>query len=407
MIYTIYENQISLFYKDCPYNIPKDDFRFEKIKECLLRNDFEAAADLIEFDRYFSSNSGLAFKDNVLYYQGEKLPVTLSDLIIQARMKNNPFEHYLKFFTALKYNKDFLDNPNKRKMFYRKFKNVYVLNDFVIYDAEERLPIDNFYDFRDLPNYFQAELVQTSSVTGAINKAAGFKSDRLVKIFTEEVFKKNLDNSFIDWITLLNGLTDPNVLYEEWGSIKANFLVAYPQSLNVFLKRYKSSQKAVINFIKNSDKNSLNRLSAMVFNNNDLELTYPDFSSAQELIPVMQREISRERGSLFFLHLEEHFPLLKNLETKVDEFEIVVPQHNEELNEWSRIMNNCIANYAQKAKKGECLLLGVRKGNNLAYNLEITPQGRLKQFLAKSNSKAFLEDQKTIESILSKNHILK
>lgn len=407
MIYTIYQDQISLFFNDSPFNIPKDDTRFEKIKELLLANNFAAVQKLIEYENYFSPEEELTFKDNVLFYKEEKLPVVLSDLVLQAKIKDLPYEHYIKFFIALKYNKDFCNNPNKRKIFYRKFKDAFILDDVVIYDAEENLPIDNFYDFRDLPRYFQAIITTKSNVKEAIHELAGFKSDKLIKLFKQEVFKEEVDVTFIAWLALLKDLVDPNFLYENWESNKVKVNLPHPQFLNNFLKNYKASQQGIVNFINNSEATALRRLCVMVFESRDLKISLPDCNSAQDLVPILAREIGREKGSLFFLHLEDHFPLLKTLQLNMGGLEIVIPQHNEELNEWSRIMNNCIATYAQRAKKGECLLLGIQKNNKLIYNLEITTAGKVKQFLAKANSRAYQAEQKVIEEFLSKNHILK
>lgn len=109
---------------------------------------------------------------------------------------------------------------------------------------------------------------------------------------------------------------------------------------------------------------------------------------------------------MFFLNQEEHYPALKELKLDLDGLTLVIPQTNEELEEWSYLLSNCIRGYAQSAKKGETLLLGVKKDNKLVYALEIVSR-TLRQFSSKHNGSVPRGDKEKVVKLLRESALLK
>lgn len=72
---------------------------------------------------------------------------------------------------------------------------------------------------------------------------------------------------------------------------------------------------------------------------------------------------------------------------KVEDAEIIVPHTRHELIDWGTKMNNCIAGYHRSFNSGQTVLLGIRKGNELLYNIEIRNK-RILQFMANRNQRA-------------------
>jgi hypothetical protein len=86
---------------------------------------------------------------------------------------------------------------------------------------------------------------------------------------------------------------------------------------------------------------------------------------------------------------------------KIKDLSIHVPETRYELVEWGARMNNCIAGagYAGLFRKKEIILLAVKRGDEMLYNLEIRG-GRIVQFHGKRNSAPREEDRDAIVGAL-------
>ena len=63
----------------------------------------------------------------------------------------------------------------------------------------------------------------------------------------------------------------------------------------------------------------------------------------------------------------------------------VVPRTVAELAEWGRRLHNCIGGFGRAVHEGRSWLLGIECGDRLAYCIEVTPAGGVRQFLADHN----------------------
>lgn len=403
--YTIFNNQISLFLKGTPYSISKDDKRFKIIKDALIKEEFTKVAELLQVEKLFESNLNVRYENDMLYYKEDKLPACLTDLIVEKAMDKEEYSHYINFFSSLKYNKDFEENPKKRQLFYKNFRDIYSIGDFVIYDSSQKLPIEKFYSLNDFPDSFQNALTTHKKVNATLENLAGFCSDKLVAEFKKEVFKDKVEPNFINFLNCVKGCLDPSLIYLEYPSLKEKMQRSWSW-LNVFFNKFCAhNPNKVIELLSKSSEADLSRLSSLIEQDNDYDIVLTQLDSASSIIVEYSREISRRNGTFFFLNLETKFPNIKNL-TSVDDYVWVIPQTNIDLADWSNKMKNCISGYAQRAKKGEVLLLGVQKDEKLLYNIEIK-SGKVIQFMAKSNSRPDPKVEKKLRSCLKENKIIK
>lgn len=404
--YTIFNNQISLFLDGTPYSIPKDDKRFKSIRDALLAEQFVKVAELVQVEKLFKGHVDVSYDNDILYYKGEKLPACLTELIVEKALERQEYSHYLKFFSSLKYNKDFEKNPAKRQLFYKNFKDIYSIGDFVIYDAKQPLPIQKFYSLSEFPAVFQSSLLVNKQIEPTLASVAGFCSDKLISEFKREVFKDKLDVSFINFLDCVKDCLDPSRVYLEYPLLKNKMNRSWSGLNSFFIKFCKSSPQKVINLLNNSSVQELARLNSLTPQDKDYDIVLTSLDDISTIIMEYSREISRRNGDLIFLNLEKSFPEINNLKS-VNGFDWVIPQTNIDLAEWSNQMKNCISGYAQQAKKAEVLLLGVKKDNKLLYNIEITKLGKIRQFMAKSNSKPDPKVEKELKNHLKENKIIK
>jgi hypothetical protein len=67
-------------------------------------------------------------------------------------------------------------------------------------------------------------------------------------------------------------------------------------------------------------------------------------------------------------------------------FSIIAPKSTKELFDWSNRMHNCISGYGHQAADGSTLLFAVMKGEDMVSNIELAPDGSVRQLLGKHNA---------------------
>lgn len=82
-----------------------------------------------------------------------------------------------------------------------------------------------------------------------------------------------------------------------------------------------------------------------------------------------------------------------------EEYTFIPARETDDLRNWGDKMHNCIGSYRGSALGGKVILVGVYKGDLLA-NLEITPDGDLRQILGKFNNSLPKGDQRAIVDVL-------
>lgn len=79
-------------------------------------------------------------------------------------------------------------------------------------------------------------------------------------------------------------------------------------------------------------------------------------------------------------------PTLVELDRReVDGLVFVVPRTAGDLTRWGHLLNNCLADFGPAAVRGATSVIGILRGDQLRYALEITVAGELRQFVAPAN----------------------
>jgi hypothetical protein len=133
--------------------------------------------------------------------------------------------------------------------------------------------------------------------------------------------------------------------------------------------------------------------------NPDLMLSDLTFGSFRELHDVLAREQRKAKNPRFEI---EYTGPAAELAGEYGEYRIVAPADSWTVDEWGDLMSNCIAGYSRAAKTQSTLLYGVYKGSELVANMELKPNGDVKQLLGKFNRGVDAEIQDTVyDAILS------
>lgn len=78
--------------------------------------------------------------------------------------------------------------------------------------------------------------------------------------------------------------------------------------------------------------------------------------------------------------------LAKNLDGKsLDGLTLVSPKTTWQLIDWGRDMHNCIGGYDRAAEAGSSVLFAVMRGDDMIGNMELTPQGSIRQLVGDHN----------------------
>jgi hypothetical protein len=64
---------------------------------------------------------------------------------------------------------------------------------------------------------------------------------------------------------------------------------------------------------------------------------------------------------------------------------LVLPHTAGDLIRWGRILSNCLGDFAPAAVAGRTLIVGVHRANRLVHAVELTPDGRIRQFCGLAN----------------------
>lgn len=70
---------------------------------------------------------------------------------------------------------------------------------------------------------------------------------------------------------------------------------------------------------------------------------------------------------------------------RVGELTFVLPHTVGDLHRWGRLLSNCLADFGAAAATGRSVLVGVLSANRLAYAIELTPGGTIRQFCGAAN----------------------
>lgn len=86
---------------------------------------------------------------------------------------------------------------------------------------------------------------------------------------------------------------------------------------------------------------------------------------------------------------------------------ITIADNGKILREWGITMRNCIGSYFDRASEGKCYLIGVYKDGRITYNVEVTKDRKLAQFVGFANSSnVSVEDKDLVCNFLLFNGVL-
>lgn len=112
--YHVLENSVVVDCNDKLHVIHKDDSRYDKVIECIRKDDLTSIPNIVDVVTSFK-DAGLDLIDGIVYIDGQALPSELSDRIVAFKDNNLPYEPLLKFWEKLKQNPSF----NSRQMLYK------------------------------------------------------------------------------------------------------------------------------------------------------------------------------------------------------------------------------------------------------------------------------------------------
>lgn len=114
----------------------------------------------------------------------------------------------------------------------------------------------------------------------------------------------------------------------------------------------------------------------------DFALRDLSFGSFRELHDVLAREQRKAKNPKIDI---EYTGPAAELPGEYGEYRIVAPTDSWAVDEWGDLMSNCISGYSRRAASQDTLLYGVYRGSELVANMELKPNGDVKQLLGKFN----------------------
>lgn len=253
--------------------------------------------------------------------------------------------------------------------------------------------------FSDGPFFINNDFINCSSIKDCISKKFPKCSKKTFSLISEKMIQKNYLN--FDYIqnlfylqNLLSNVDDINevinssIFFDLKNIVLLDYLFA-----SIDEKRLK---KIIINeTTKTSSKQKINDIQNLynelqkVFNNNfiiDWKNIYSVDKLHEYLLNLFLTISSRDKND-YSLMGEIQFPFLNNLSKEYfDNLKIVIPKRKSDLEEWGRTLGNCIATYAHNFRIADVILLGLFQDDKLKYTLEISTNGKIKQFVDKTNT---------------------
>lgn len=90
----------------------------------------------------------------------------------------------------------------------------------------------------------------------------------------------------------------------------------------------------------------------------------------------------------------EYPPTVRSLDgTSVGELRFVLPHTAGDLARWGNVLSNCLGGFARHVVSGTCWIIGVQRKRRLAYAIEVTDRGEIRQFNGRANRMPAKEDR--------------
>lgn len=438
MKYYLLENSLIINVNGKTHTISKEDYRYDRVKAAIEKNDYESAKLAIDPSNNLNK-SGFSVENGLVTYNGESIPTILGNQFLNIKEDNWIFKSLFNFWYNMKTR---VDKDTASEMLNALVeKNAYPVTEdgfYLVYfdrnldqtksilnkrNLEEGI---NFYNVANCPDKYLQLFAQRKSFDDILTASFGFTAKKLKKIALASIFK--VSNNFFDYNFLLIGEALNQVLQPDniYGLIEENIfqiqnnngIDAY-QKINTLLKDIslekggKYNQKKVINFLRSAENLHILIDTAEYYvrvkeatnvNVQTLELS----NSCSEYHEHFRREFRRLEDPELPLHMEKNFENIYALaDLEISGLRFLMPNNNYDLREWSNIMHNCIATYADRVSKGQTAVLAIMDSatNDMLYNIEIC-KGRIVQFLTKHNREAKPKDYNMICDFLKEKGVI-
>lgn len=121
-------------------------------------------------------------------------------------------------------------------------------------------------------------------------------------------------------------------------------------------------------------------------------LRFGDWKELHDLLPVELRKMRHRNQAV------EYPKKAQKLIGTHGEYEIIGTLDTWTLSEWGRTMNNCIGGYGSAAVSQRSLLFAVIKDGKMLANMEIAPDGTIRQLVGKHNGRLEAKDDLAIRA---------
>lgn len=422
------------------HTISNEDYRYDKIKQLISEKDFDSVPSAIDPSANLNKD-GFVVKDGLVCYKEEPIPSILGNQFLVLKEDNWVFKSLFNFWYNIKTR---VDNDLASDMLRALVeKHAYPITEdgFYLVYVDHSLDLSasilnknninqsniNFYNVAGCPAKYVDFFNKRKSLDEILTEVFGFSAKKLKKLAIQNIFKP--ENNFFDYRFLLIGEALKEVLQPDniYGLIEENtFKVPHNNigldafvKINEFLKDFsiektgKYSQKKIINLLRSANNESVlidiaEYYSAVKvglnFNIQNIEIA----SSCNEIYDYLRREYMRLQDPAISLSMDCNFEKIFSLhDMEVGNMRFLIPNTSHDLKEWSSIMNNCIATYANKVKSGQTAVFAVMDcaTNEMMYNIEVS-RGRIIQFVKKNNEAVRGEQYKTIVNFLREKEIL-
>jgi len=439
MKYYLLKNSLVVNFDNKTHTISKEDYRYERVKSAIERNDFGAAMDAIDPSSNLNKD-GFSVQNGLVCYAGESIPAVLGNQFLNLKEDNWIFKSLFNFWYNMKTR---VDNDTASEMLSALIeKNAYPITEdgfyLVYFDRnldqtksalnKRNLEVGiNFYNVANCPEKYLQLFSQRKNFDEILISSFGFTAKKLKKMALPNMFKP--DNNFFNYDFLLvgealNQVLQPDNIYGliEEGTFKIpennNGIDAY-QKINVLLKDLclekgeKYNQKKAINFLRSAktqgDLIDAAEYYTRVKNATDVNIQELELSnSCEEVLEHFRREFRRLKDPEVSLCIEKNFENIYALaDTEVSGLRFLIPDNNYDLREWSSIMHNCVATYTERVIAGQTAVFAIMESatNEMMYNVEVC-KGRIVQFLTKHNREAKPKDYNLICDFLKEKGIL-
>jgi len=378
--YQILENKIIVFLNGQLFSIPKEDARFDSIKNKLPNVSIK---DFVQD----TLPEGFSYKNNSLYFHKFQIPES-----IEKFFKNeNSIKPYLNLFL----------NAYTRLT---KEEMILLIKDL---DSKKIIPLieDASLCFTHELKYDISQFSQSTKIKKPITDLLNRKD-----LFQENPYsKKELMKAIKDFCERINSydvlefvlkITSWTTLDERVGFLRKDFeFFNHPemrQPLENLLKDF-AYKEGKFQFKRAENLLSFTGLLDLVAKHHECKLSKVEFNyenlSLPELCGIVNKEYEK-LGNNFTLGVEYNFPEISAINGKTfkinnENYRIEIPQFSKDLVVYGSILSNCVGNgsYFSKSRVGHSFILGLYRNESLFASIQVDRKFKIIQFESKTGYK--------------------